>query len=184
MTTAYGLHETDETDEMDEIDEAFDEAVRNRAAPRRPVQTASRQTAFRPPPRPGTDMVTQAQLQAALARVNAQIATNSTAIKTVDARTRALSTEQARLTVAVRKEIADRKKEEEVMRREVQAAKELAVILPLIAKDNPLIGLLALGSGGSLFGGSSTDPNAGYGSNSTGNVVFLAAALGGFGKKA
>jgi len=180
MNSTYGIGELDEMDEgigeYDESDEgAYDEALFPRGLPTRPpVRTAPRQTAFRP--RPNNNSVTQAQLQAALARVSAQIATNSTAIKTLDGRVRGVSNEQARVTAGLRKEIADRKKEEEVLRKEIQSAKELSVILPLIAKDNPLIGLLALGSGsGSLFGG-----GGGTGSgDSTSNLLLVALAFGG-----
>jgi hypothetical protein len=182
MNAAYGIGEFDEMDEaydesFDEMDESFDEAARRGGGRRPPVKTAPRQTAYRP--RPNNDFVTQAQLQAALARVSGQIATNSTAIKALDSRVRSVSSEQARVTTALRKEIADRKKEDEVLRKEIQSAKELSVVLPLIAKDNPLIGLLALGGGGgSLFGGGGSG-----GGDSTGNLLLLALAFGGLGGK-
>ena len=113
--------------------------------------------------------VTQAQLKAALDRVSGQIATNSTAVKTLDTRVRGVSSEQARMTAAARKEVAERKKESEAIRKEIQSAKELAVVLPLISGGNPLIGLLALG-GGSLFGGSASG-------DSTSNLLMLALVL-------
>jgi hypothetical protein len=179
MATPFGIGETDESDEaFDEsdeaFDEAFDEAIR-RSGRRPPVQTAARQSAYRQ--RPNNDFVTQAQLQAALARVSGQIATNSTAIKTVDGRVRTVSSEQARLTSALRKEIADRKKEEDGLRKDIQSTRELAAILPLIAKNNPMISLLALG-GGSLFGGSGTGTGA-LGGDSTSNLLLLALVLSG-----
>jgi hypothetical protein len=182
MNAVYGIGELDETDEafdeaFDESDEAYDEAAPRRGVLPPPVRTAPRQSAFRP--RPNNNFVTQAQLQAALARVSSQIATNSTALKTLDGRLRGVTSEQARMTMALRKEIADRKKDAEVMRKEIQSAKELAVILPLIAKDNPLIGVLALG-GGSLFGGSpSTNGAAPAAGDSTSNILLLALAFGG-----
>lgn len=181
MTAPFGLNEIDEMDEMDENDEStFDEAIRrNGGARRTPVQTASRQTAYRP--RPNNDFVTQAQLQAALARVSSQVATNSTAIKTVDGRVRSVAAEQTRITAALRKEIAERKTQEDLIRKDIQATKELAVILPLVAPDNPLIGLLALGSG-SMFGGTSTTGTTDT-SSSTSNWLLLALAFGGLGKK-
>ena len=177
MAAPYGIGEADEAydeafdEASDESDEAYDEAIR----PGRPVQTAAKQTAYRP--RPNNNSVTQAQLQAALARVSGQIATNSTAIKTLDGKVRGVAGEQARVTAGLRKEVADRKKEEELMRKEIQSAKELGVILPLIAPGNPMIGLLALGGGGSLFGGS------GSGGDSTSNLLILALAFGGLGAK-
>ena len=182
MNVAYGTSEFDEMDEgfdesFDENDESLDEAVRRRGGSRPPVRTAPRGSAYRP--RPNNDFVTQAQLQAVLARVNGQITTNSAAIKTLDGRVRSVSNEQARMATALRKEVADRKKEEEVLRKEIQSAKELGVILPLIAKDNPLIGLLALGTGGGgLLGG-----GGGTGGDSTSNLLLLALAFGGLGGK-
>lgn len=172
MSQLYGFPELDEADEayedaIDEADESYEEA-----APRRrpPVQTAPRGSAYRP--RPNQSYVTQAQLQAALARVNSQMSTNSNAIKTLDGRVRAGAAEQARLTAAVRKEVADRKKDTETLRKEIESTKELAVLLPLIAPGNPLIGLLALGSGGGggLFGGT--------GGDGTSNMLMLALVLG------
>jgi hypothetical protein len=165
--------EYDEYDELGEYDE-FDEAARRRGrAPRRaPVRTAGRQNAYRP--QPNTSPVTQAQLQAALARVSSQITTNSNAIKTLDGRVRSASTEQARTTAMLRKEIADRKAAETTTRREIQSAREMAVLLPLIAGDNPLIGLLLVGGGGSLFGGSSDPAAAGSGMN---NSLVMALVL-------
>ncbi|HEY0779121.1 MAG TPA: hypothetical protein VGD56_14215 [Gemmatirosa sp.] len=180
MTAPYGLNEVDEMDENDEQDEsAFSEAARrNGGAQRTPVRTAPRQTAYRP--RPNNDFVTQAQLQAALARVSSQVATNSAAIKTVDSRVRGVAAEQTRITAALRKEVAERKTQEDLIRKDIQATKELAVLLPLIAPENPLIGLLALG-GTSLLGGTSTSPTDT--SSSTGNLLLLALAFGGLTKK-
>ena len=181
MNAAYGIGELDEMDEatLDDMDEAnfddMDEAMPRRGGMRPPVRTAGRQSAYRP--RPNNNFVTQAQLQAALARVSGQISTNAAAIKTLDSRVRGVSNEQARAATALRKEIVDRKKEDEALRKEIQSAKELAVVLPLIAKDNPLIGLLALSSGsGSLFGGSGS-----AGGDSTSNILLLALAFGGLG---
>jgi hypothetical protein len=180
---SFAVSELDEVDEaydeaVDESDEAFDEALPRipRRPARPPVQTAPRQSAYRP--RPDNNFVSQAQLQAALARVSGQIATNSTAIKTLEGRVRGVSTEQVRLTTALRKEVADRKKEEDGLRKELQSTRELAVILPLLG-GNPLIGLLALGGGSMLGGGGS----GGTGGDSTGNLLILALAFGGLGKK-
>ena len=172
MTAMFGIGETDEMDEAfdeayDESDEAYDEAVRRRPTRRPPVPTAPRQSAYRP--RPNNDTVTQAQLQAALARVSGQIATNSTAIKTVDGRVRSVSSEQARVTSALRKEVADRKKLEETLRKELQSTRELAVILPLIGANNPMVALLALSNPSMFAGGDS------------GSAIAFAIALGGIG---
>ncbi len=142
-------------DAADEVDEALDEARRGGRRP--PVRTSGGGNTYRP--RPNNNFVTQAQLQAALGRVSGQIATNSTAIKTVDGRVRGLTSEQVRVTSALRKEIAERKKDAEAVRREIQSTREMAAILPIVAKNNPIVGLLALGMGGGSFlggGGSAT----------------------------
>jgi hypothetical protein len=156
VASLFELDEMAETDgeswadAVDEVDEALDEARRGPSRP--PVRTSGGGNTYRP--RPNNNTVTQAQLQAALARVSGQINTNSTAIKTVDGRVRGLTSEQVRVTGALRREIADRKKESEAARREIQSTREMAAILPIISKGNPLVGLLAIGMGGSLFGGS------------------------------
>jgi hypothetical protein len=181
MSVPLGVVEMDETyDEYDEYDEfaeydEYDEAARRRGrgARRPPVRTAGRQSAYRP--QPNTSPVTQAQLQAALARVNSQITTNSNAIKAVDGRVRTASAEQARTAAMLRKEIADRKTAETATRREIQSTREMAVLLPLIAKDNPLIGLLLIGGGGSLFGGSAD--STGAGGSSMNNTLVMALVL-------
>jgi len=181
MNGRFGIGEYDEVDEAyDDSDEAYDDSdeAYDEAAPRRqqrpPVRTALRQNAYQPRPNPAANanVVTQAQLKAALARVNGQIATNSHAIKTVDGRVRGLSSEQARITASLRKEIAERKKQEEATRKEIQATKELAAFLPIISQGNPLIGLLAVGGlgGGSPFGG-------GGGSDSSNNGLMFAIVL-------
>lgn len=159
MASLFELDEMAEADgeswgeAADEVDEALDEA--RRGASRPPVKTSPGGNTYRP--RPNNNFVTQAQLQAALARVGGQINTNSAAIKTVDGRVRGITAEQVRVTGALRKEIAERKKDAEAIRRDLQSTREMAALLPIIAPGNPLIGLLALGGGGGLFGGSGTN---------------------------
>lgn len=146
-------------DAVDELDEALDEARRGGGGGRGrpPVKTSGGGNTYRP--RPNNNYVTQAQLQAALGRVSGQINTNSTAIKTVDGRVRGLTAEQVRVTGALRKEIAERKKDAEAARRELQSTREMAAILPIVAGKNPMVGLLALGmGGGGLMGGGSGAP--------------------------
>jgi hypothetical protein len=159
MVSLFELDEMTESDgewvEGDgEVDEALDEA--RRSAGRPPVRPSGGGNAYRS--RPNNNFVSQAQLQAALGRVSGQITTNSNAIKTVDSRVRNVTAEQVRVTGALRKEMSDRKKETEAVRKELQSTREMAVILPLIAGNNPLVGLLALGFGGSGFGGGGSTP--------------------------
>lgn len=179
MSQLYGFPELDEYDESydeyDEYDESYDEAVRRPTARRAPVRTAPRGSAYKPRPT-ATGPVTQAQLKEALAVVSRQVATNSTAIKTIDGRVRGVTTEQARTTAMLRKEIVDRKKDQETFKKELQSTRELAALLPIIAKDNPIIGLLAASSGGGgLFGG-------GSGTDGTGSLLMTVLLLGGLGK--
>ena len=165
----------DEDDESAEYDE-YDEALRNRGFRPSPVKTAPRGSAYKPRPT-NNGPVTQAQLKEALAIVSRQVATNGTAIKTLDGRVRGVTSEQARATTMLRKEIAQRKKDKDAFTKELQSTRELAALLPIIAKDNPIIGLLAATSGGGgLFGGGSA------GSDSTGSLLMTVLLLGGLGK--
>jgi hypothetical protein len=151
------------------------------------VRTAPRQSAYVPRPTGTTNPVTQAQLQAALSRVNSQMTINSNAIKTVDTRLRGVSADVGRQGAALRKEITDRKKANDSMRREMQSTRELGAVVGLLAAQGGTIGTIAplalllppdtLGLGGpsstdsgtssSLLGGSSLVP-----------IVVIAAAAG------
>ena len=190
MSGIYGTESEAYDEAYDEssdeaFDEAYDEARRRRPAPR-PVGTAGRGSAFQP--RPSTSPVTQAQLQAALARVSQQINVNSTAIKTVDGRTRGLAVEQAKFGAGLKKEFADRKKDILAVRKDLQATREAGVLLPilgLLAPGSPIAAfapLLLLGNdvsadplapgavpaSGGLLGG------LGGGGGSTGLIALLA----------
>jgi len=90
--------ESDEFFESDESDE-WDEARRR---PRRPpVRTARRGGAV--PPRPAQGFATRAELTATGNRLDAKIATNASAIKTIEGRANALSSEQGKLRTDVNK---------------------------------------------------------------------------------
>src|SRR5437899_902118 len=91
------------TETYPEYSEAnWGEARRKPAPP--PVRTAPRQNAYVPRPAGTGNPVTQAQLQAALARVSSQISVNSNAIKTVDNRLRGVASDVGRQGAALRKE--------------------------------------------------------------------------------
>ncbi|HET7462469.1 MAG TPA: hypothetical protein VFJ82_14545 [Longimicrobium sp.] len=121
-----------------EDDEADDEARRNgRAASRfrRPVKTGKGGGYYRPrPPTGGTKYVTQPQLQAALARVSADVKANSEGIKTVNARLNTLSTEQAAHGTAIRKEVAERKKEGAQLKADAKKARDFAMLQLFLQK--------------------------------------------------
>jgi hypothetical protein len=135
--------------------------------------------------------VTQAQLQAALARVSQQIGVNSNAIKTVDGRVRGAVAEQSRMGAALRKMMTDRKKETDGLRRELQSTRELSALIPLVAPPGTTLGNLAplahlLPS--ETWGGGSTAANGaspGVGSSLFGGsniiaLIAIAAATAGF----
>ena len=160
-------------------------------ARRRPtpsVRTAPRQSAYVPRPTGTSNPVTQAQLQAALARVSSQIGVNSNAIKTVDNRLRGATAEIGRQGGALRKEIADRKKVTDGIRREMQSTRELGAVVGLLAaQGGPLgtvapLGLLLPPETLGLSGGASSD-SGGTSSSLLGGgslvpVIAIAAAAG------
>lgn len=92
--------ESDEYVEYDESDES-DEARRPRGRFGRNVKTAKRGGAV--PPRPGQGFATRAELTAAANRLDARIATNSTAIKTVEGRVATLSSDITKLRTDINK---------------------------------------------------------------------------------
>src|SRR5690349_15250789 len=102
----YNTLEADEADEFFEADDAdeTDEAARRTWS--RP-RVASGQNLFRG--RPQTQYVTQAQLETALAKVGAQVRTNSSAINQ-------LSSRVSTTLESVRKESGNRKKDVTALR--------------------------------------------------------------------
>jgi hypothetical protein len=115
-----------ESDEMDESDES-DEARRRRRSfkPRVPTGKGLYRS------RPTTQNVTQVQLQAALARVGAQIKTHADATKAVSTRLNALN---ERLD----KEAATRKKADVGTKREAQRSREMS-LFPLLLQQAPKV---------------------------------------------
>lgn len=125
---ALAAMEYDESDESDESD-----LSERRRQPRR-VSTAPGRNLYSP--RPTEQYVTQTQLQTALAKVGAQIKTNSNAIRTIDSRIASVRTEQSKQTAMLKKEISDRKKETESLKRGLQQTRELGVLLPLLSQPS------------------------------------------------
>jgi hypothetical protein len=113
-----------ESDESDESDEMMAERSRRRSF--RPPRTAPGRGTMPPRPQPG-NFVTQAQLQAGLARVEQQLRTNSAAIQTVSNRVNTVAAEQTRQATALRREIAGQ-------RRDFNQKLQLFAILPLISR--------------------------------------------------
>src|SRR5919202_4313419 len=126
LESLVGMLETDESDESDESDEA--EPRWRRRRPR----TASGRGLYSP--RPQQNYVTQAQLQTALAKVGEQIKVNSAAIGTLTNRVNTVTSEQTKQAAAVKKEVAERKKQTEALRKDFRQKLELLTLLPLISR--------------------------------------------------
>jgi hypothetical protein len=124
--------EADEADELYEPEEADESLWSDLPAQMRmirPPTVATGRGLYRP--RPQTQYVTQAQLQAALARVSAQERTNANAIRQVSSR---VSTTAA----AVNKEASDRKKETGKIRSNLSQTQQLSAILPFLTQPSSL----------------------------------------------
>lgn len=113
------LLESDELYESDESDES-DEARRRRR--RAPVRTAKRGGAV--PQRPTPGYATKAELTATANRLDARIATNSTAIKTVEGRVNTLSTDQGKLRSDVTK-----------LQGSVNDVRNMSMLMPLLSSQ-------------------------------------------------
>ncbi|AUT64947.1 hypothetical protein [Paraburkholderia terrae] len=132
----------------DSTDAAYPESYDSEwadAARRRPnpVQTAPRKSAYQPRPPGSSNYVTHPQFRAALARVSQQITLNGNAIKTVDGRVRNVIAEQNKQAAVFRKEMAERRKDTDTLRRELQTTRELSALLPLIAPPGSRFGNIA-----------------------------------------
>jgi hypothetical protein len=105
---------------LEGLDEA-EEAVR-------PVRKPSSQSSFRPRPTGGaSNVVTQTQLEAALARVDKKISTVAEGISTINARL-------ASVTNLAKKEVVSRKKAEDSQGKDVQQKMTLLSLLPLLTQ--------------------------------------------------
>jgi hypothetical protein len=190
----YGETVEDMVEELEEeLEESeLDEMIESRRRRRRPRTASGRNLAT---PRPQGNYVTQAQLATAMAKVSEQIQTNSRAIATVNTRVEAVAAQQEKHVAAIRKEIAERKKQDETQRKNFQQQFMLFALLPLINKPktreivvgdtnerikvfvdegdsfNDILPLLLI-SGGGLGGGSGSD--SGYGSTMMPLVLALA----------
>lgn len=140
--------------------------ARNRRRPQRPAPTATGASAFKPRPGAGASgPVTQAQLEAALARVRTEIRANATGIKTLDGRVRTAVADQQRFEVATRKRV-------DKLQSDLRTTQTLSALIPLIAPPGSAFGnvapLLHL-IGPDLAGSSSSGGSAGMGGGLLGN---------------
>jgi hypothetical protein len=121
---------------LDDVDSAeFEERARRRF--RGPVRTPTRQSSFAP--RPPAAPASQSQVQAAAKNLDTKIDTLSNAVKTLETRTNGLAAEQERTAVALRKEMAERKKSADGIRGDLQQTKTLGVLLPFITQKQVTI---------------------------------------------
>src|SRR5436305_6966668 len=113
----------------DELDESDGMAERSRDHRSRPGSRPSTATGTGlAPPRPQVGYVTEARLEAALARVGAQIKTNSDAIQAVNSRANTISDNVAAHTAALKKEMEERKKDTA----RLASQSQLLALLPLL----------------------------------------------------
>ena len=167
----------------------FDEARRPLRGRRmmKPITPKPAKSAYQP--KPNQNAVTQAQLQAALAKVSQQINAGAAAVKAVDARVRSTAAETERTGIALRKEIADRKKEVLAVRKDLQSTREMAAIMPLLgtlgggsmAAFAPIL-MLGQDVSGSTEGGTASSGGLFSGPMGLITIMALSGGLGGGGK--
>lgn len=169
--TAYVESYADPYDES--WDESWDEGDDEAIFRPRAVHTANPRPM---PQRPTNQGVTQAQLNAAVTKLQADIKNNGTAIQRVNGTLNTLGKQHAR----TRRDLAD-------VRKDVSNVKDAVVLIPLLSNvmgDSPLGALLPMmllsqnssssgsGSGGGLFGGDSMS-----------SMFMILALTGSLGKK-
>lgn len=115
-----------------EFDESDERSRRGGRRNQQPLRTPSPQSSFQP--RPSQNYVTQAQLQAAVKTLDGKITTLASNVKTLETRTNSVAAEQDRVAASLRKEIEERKKGSEGIRRDLQQTKTLSVLLPFMTQ--------------------------------------------------
>lgn len=148
----YGeLLESDESDGSVEAG-GLDEASRRGDRRWNRVQTAPRGNAM--PQRADQGFALKAEVNILGQRLDGRISTNSKAIGIVDARTRTIEAEAAKLRAELRREVADRKAAGEAMKKSVGDLQQLMVLLPLLStqstKNVPGVGNVVIDSGDAL----------------------------------
>jgi hypothetical protein len=180
---------SDYSSEFSELDENYGEDFGEARRPRgkrnmKPIAPNPAKSAYQP--KPNQSPVTQAQLQAALAKVSQQMNASTAAVKAVDARVRSTAAETERTGIALRKEIADRKKEVLAVRKDLQSTREMAAFMPLLgtlgggqmAALAPLM-MLSQDVSGSTEGGASSGGGMFSGPMGLITIMALSGGLGG-----
>ena len=133
--------------DLSELDSDFAEAdLSEKAAPKRP----SSQSSFKPRPGAGTPQaVTQAQLEAALARVDGKIKTVADGVSTISSRVNSLAS-------AAKKEAETRKKSTDNTSKDLNSKLQMLALLPLLIQPGTatLTGTVTTPGGGTI-----TNPN-------------------------
>lgn len=194
-----------ESDELFESDESDEFAERQRPGSRQPPRINPGRTGrgtglFRPRPAGGTgptggtaNFVTQAQLEAGLARVGTQISANSEAIKNVASQANKINSELGAATARLDKHTAELKKE-------VKKQAETSLLLTLLQKPPALkttpqkieyidhantkkevevVGKIDYGPQSNLLPLVLLSGSGGLGGGDSSNMLFLALALSG-----
>jgi hypothetical protein len=126
--------------DLSELDSEAD--VSERAAPKRP----SSQPSFKPRPGPGTPSgVTQAQLEAALSRVDGKIKTVADGVSTLSSRVGSLAS-------ATKKEVDERKKTVDNTGKDMNSKLMLLALLPALTQPTYTIPPVQIPSGANLPG--------------------------------
>ena len=113
-----------------EVDEAEPEAEFPET-PFRPMRSAPAKSSYQP--RPTTQYVTQTQLQATTTRIDGRITTLS---KETTQHVNTLKREQSKQVALLKKEVADRKKETQSLKKDLSQLRDMAAILPLISRPS------------------------------------------------
>jgi hypothetical protein len=119
-----------------------------RSAPRKP----SSQPSYKPRPVPGTpNGVTQAQLEAALTRVDGKIKTVSDGVSTISSRLSSIAS-------ATKKEVDERKKTVDTTSKDLNSKLMMLAILPALVQPTYTIPPVVIPAGTALPGGSTASP--------------------------
>jgi hypothetical protein len=156
---------------------------------RRPVPTGQGAGYYRQPP--AHSYVTQAQLQSALSKISKDVKSNAAGIKGVNSRVDAISTEQKRQMVMLKKNVTESNQKIEKLKSGIQ----MASILPLITSKTVTV---PAASSAAVFGKAVTEDTKlqvapsgisallpmflmgdGMGGGDSSNMIFMALALGG-----
>lgn len=161
-----------------EFEEAFEEdwgeSFEERGRVRAPRVTTAKPTPL--PPRPTDRPVTQTQLQAAVTKLNGDIARNSTAIQKVNSNLGALGRDVRRQSTQTRD-----------TRRDISAMRDAVVLLPLLSStigtSNPtlsaLFPMMMLSGIGEGQQGSSSQSGGMFGGGDSSTTMLMVLALSG-----